>query len=166
MKMFLKVVLWFLLMVFRFALIIIGAVFAVPLGLVGDGKNRTPKMWQFWGRSQDIPDWYYRDKGSTSRWVQYQWMALRNPTQGFQKWFSQPVPELQPNPDRLVRSDGHDKAVRFMEHGIYWEWWRLSKINKGPWKGRYFEIRIGWKFVDERDGRDTFSPTIQFGPKR
>ena len=162
-----KYLYWAAVMLVRGALIFVGAVFCVPLGLVADGKYHTPRLWSFWGKSEEIPEWYFREKGSDSRWVRYKWMAWRNPTQGFQKFFSQPIPEVKPNPDQIVRGGEAPSAARKMEHGIYWEYWKLWRLKKplfGKWP--YWEIRIGWKFVDEKDGRDTFSPTIQNGPRR
>ena len=100
---------------------------------------------------------------SKERWREYWWFAVRNPVEGLDSLLEQPAPELHPNPDKLVRTEGNKKASRFMDVGFFWEYWRLSKIERGPLKGRYWEMRIGWKFVD---GNEDFVPTIQLGPKR
>ena len=159
--------LWAVIMLVRGVLILAGALFLVPISLVGNGKYHTSSLLVFWGDVETIPDWYYKYKGSDSRWVRYKWMAWRNPTQGLQKFFQQPIPEKKPNPDEIVRNNFAKEAKRWMEHGIYWEYWKLWRLEKplfGKWP--YWEFRIGWKFVDERDGRDTFSPTIQNGPRK
>jgi hypothetical protein len=51
------------------------------------------------------------------------------------------------------------KASRYTEEGPYVEYWSLKNLGYG----RYWEFRIGWKFVD---GDDTFWPTLQVGPKK
>lgn len=154
-------------MLVRGVLHFVGAVFCVPLGLVADGKYHTPWLWRFWGTSENIPEWYFKRNGSDSRWVRYKWMAWRNPTEGFAKIFPQPIPEKKPNPDEIVRNGFAPSATRWMEHGIYWEYWKLWRLKKplfGKWP--YWEIRIGWIFADERDGIDKFVPSIQNGPRR
>lgn len=67
------------------ALVIIGLP-AVALGLVADGARRTPKMWQLWGRVQDIPNWWYVSHEPNRFW-KWWWMAVRNPVQGMANWF-------------------------------------------------------------------------------
>lgn len=83
------------------------------------------------------------------------WMAIRNPTLGLAGVFRQPVPEVKPNPDNIVRDpNGPVSASRFMHHGWYAEFWYLRRIKSDE----FFEFRIGWKFVD---GNDEFFPTFQ-----
>jgi hypothetical protein len=143
--------LWIPAWIIRLVLILIGLP-AVLLGLVADGANRTPKMWRLWGNSEDIPKWWTDDKGD-SRWSKWWWMAIRNPTQGFNKLFKQPILEPRPNPDNLVYSGEQKSAYRWLRHGIYSEFWYLRAIG-----AKKFEFRIGWKFADGTPG---FVPTIQ-----
>lgn len=103
-----------------------------------------------------------RTKG-LSLWDRYLENSWRNPTPYLRSKFTQPIPEVKPNPDDLVRSRKQAKAKRLMESGPFIEYWSLSRITRGPWTGRYWEFRIGWKFVD---GDDTFWPTLQVGPKK
>lgn len=100
---------------------------------------------------------------SATKWSKFWWMAIRNPVEGLDSILTQPIPERMPNPDETVRNGYTMKAVRKMQSGIFWEYWSLSRIESGRWKGRYWEFRIGWKFVD---GNKDFVPTIQFGPKK
>lgn len=145
----------------RVGLIIIGWVF-VALLLLGDGIHRTPPLWRpFWNvetiRKQ------FRDKGY---WAKYVEMAWRNPTNGMAGWIKQPIPEKKPNPDHNVRVKGWEADSRFMRSGWFWEYWYLRDANlKLPkWLGgrhyKWFEFRIGWKYVD---GNDEFFPTFQLG---
>lgn len=96
-------------------------------------------------------------------WELYLENSWRNPTPYLRDKFKQPVSEVRPNPDELVRTGKVPKATRLMESGRFIEYWSLSKINSGPWEGRYWEFRIGWKFVDSEV---TFWPTFQLGPKK
>jgi len=139
---------WVPIALIRVALIIIGWL-VIPLSLVADGAKRTPTIWKFWADAVATPAYY-----STSRWGKYWWWGFRNPTPGLKNVFKQPIPEVHPNPDRIVRDRrGPDSAHRWMSHGIYWEYWYLREVGD-----RYFEFRIGWKFVD---GNDEFFPTLQ-----
>lgn len=94
-----------------------------------------------------------------SRFYKFWWMAIRNPLEGLDSLLTQPVPETHPNPDRTVRVQRWKKDSRFMQHGIFWEYWSLRRMKNG----KYWEFRIGWKFVD---GNDDFVPTFQLGPKK
>ena len=70
--------------------------------------------------------------------------------------FKQPAPETKPNPDDKVRSP-HPIVVsahRYTRHGLFVEYWYLRRVGE-----KFFEFRIGWKFVD---GNDEFFPTFQF----
>ena len=102
---------------------------------------------------------------SKDRWAKFWWMAIRNPIEGLDSTLEQPSPERKPNPDELVRGNKSytKKATRFTDDGLFWEYWSLSRIESGPFKGRYWENRIGWKYVD---GNEDFVPTIQIGPKK
>ena len=116
-------------------------------------------MWKFWIDVEHTPAAY-----SKNSWSKYKWWAWRNPTNGMKKWFKQPVLEVKPNPDETVRSGLANSDSRWMTEHLYWEYWYLSKID---WtiRGRHykwFEFRIGWKFVD---GNDEFFPTFQLGPR-
>jgi hypothetical protein len=144
----LGMILWIPLAIVRLWLVILG-IPAILLSLVGDGSRNTPSIWTFWIEASETPAKY-----ATSRWGKFYWWAIRNPTRGLKKVFKQPIPEIQPNPDRIVRSPtGPVSASRWMQSGIYWEYWYLRRVGK-----EYFEFRIGWKFVD---GNDEFFPTIQ-----
>jgi hypothetical protein len=108
------------------------------------------------------PLWYdtERTKG-LNIWERYVENSWRNPTPYLRGVFKQPIPEIKPNPDDLVRNDPYVwKKTRRMVDGPYIEYWSLSKIRKSK---RYWEFRIGWKFVD---GEETFWPTLQLGPKK
>lgn len=96
-------------------------------------------------------------------WERYLENSWRNPTPYLRSMFKQPILEVRPNPDKLVRSGSQAKATRLMESGPFIEYWSLGIIRSGPWAGRYWEFRIGWKFVDSEE---TFWPTIQLGPKK
>lgn len=89
------------------------------------------------------------------RWNLYWWNAVRNPTPGLADMLEQPIREVQPNPDRIVRAGTADSAHRWMASGIFWEYWYLRRVSDD----KYFEFRIGWKFVD---GNAEFFPAIQF----
>ena len=147
----------------RVLFLVIGWVF-VPLTLLGDGANRTSPLWRpVYGNVEDIAE-----KAKKSFWTKYVEMAWRNPTNGMKGWFDQPIAEAQPNPDVVVRvGTMHNGALvkpksasRYMQKGIYWEYWYLRQFNVGKYK--WFEFRIGWKFVD---GNDEFFPTFQLGPR-
>ena len=103
---------------------------------------------------------------SKDRWAKFWWFAIRNPTPGWIGLWKQPMPEGRPNPDQIVRTPSYRKrsASRWMlyeaRYFMYWEYWYLRRISWGKYK--FFEIRIGWKFVD---GNEEFFPTIQFGPR-
>ena len=126
--------LWALCFVLRAVLIVVGVV--VPLH-IGYDTERTRGL---------------------SLWKRYVENCWRNPTPYLRGIFKQPVPEIRPNPDRKVRVDGWKKARRTMVSGPYIEYWSLRQ-----WRDRYWEFRIGWKFVD---GDETFWPTLQLGPKK
>lgn len=158
-----KYILWVLTFALRAVLIVLGWVF-VPFSLAGDGAKRTPAMWRMWADAEATPAAY-----ATSRWKKYVWWAWRNPTPGLRNKWQQPIPEKHPNPDFWVRphrAAGNDAIVvrksasRYMEHGWFWEYWYMRRIKIG--KYRFFEFRIGWKFVD---GNDEFFPTFQLGPR-
>lgn len=156
---FLRFLFFFAFMVLRIPLIVIGWFF-IPLTLIADGQYNTAPLWRHvYGNVADIMYTYH--KGSF--WKKYVWMAWRNPTNGLKGMFTQPVPEVHPNPDHKIRN-GYLRASRTMESGPYWEYWWMRTID---WKIRdthykYFEFRIGWKFVD---GNNEFFPTIQLGPR-
>ncbi len=110
-------------------------------------------------------------EAQTSLWKSYVEMAFRNPTNGMAGWFEQPVPEFRPNPDFLVRFGHKASASRWTKEGIYWEYWYLRSIDFhmpswvplfGGKHYKWFEFRIGWKFVD---GNLEFFPTFQLGPR-
>jgi len=150
---------FFMFAIIRLALVIVGWFF-VPLMLLSDGFHRTSGLWTpIWGDAAEVPASY-----SKSRWTKYVWMAWRNPTNGMKHWWEQPIPEVQPNPDRLIRgypgAIAEKSASRFMASDLFWEYWWMRRISWG--KYRYFEFRIGWKFVD---GNEEFFPTIQLGPR-
>jgi hypothetical protein len=161
MKNALRVLVWLLSMLGRGLLIAAGWVI-VPFTLIGDGADRTPRIFRWFGDAIDVPASH-----SKSRWTKYVWMAWRNPVEGLDGTLTQPIPEKHPNPDYLVRgywSNGakivQQSASRWMEHGIFWEYWYLRRISIG--KYQWFEFRVGWKFVD---GNDDFVPTFQLGPR-
>ena len=109
------------------------------------------------------PLWYEttRTKGLNT-WELYKENSWRNPTPYLRGIFKQPIPEVHPNPDNLVRANGvHWASTRIMVSGPYIEYWKLSRRDNK--KRPYWEFRIGWKFVD---GDDTFWPTLQFGPRK
>ena len=81
---------WTLFVVIKFALVLIGLP-AVFLGLMGDGRHRTPKIWRFWGVVEDIPEWWYARAGTTLR-AKWWWMAIRNPVQGLRL---PPAPQVE-----------------------------------------------------------------------
>lgn len=160
----------------RLLLILFGGFIAVPIGLATaalnkkfftKGRYKTVPFFSWWGAAEDLSD-KFKD---ANLWELYWEMAWRNPTRGLRGKFKQPVPEVVPNPDHLVRGGKQSRAVRKMEAGFYWEYWSLSKIDENHWAaklskkliGRYWEFRVGWKFVD---GNDSFYPTFQIGPKK
>jgi len=152
----LGIILWIPLALLRFALMIPAAVL-VFFSLLADGAYRTPPMWRpIIGNVEDIPA-----KAKKNRWTKWVEMSWRNPLTGFDSWLKQPIPEVHPNPDKLVRGPKPSmfKATRFMQHGIFWEYWSLSAMKNG----KFWEFRIGWKFVD---GNEDFVPTFQLGPKK
>ena len=148
----LGILLWLPAMLLRFALMLVGLV-GVAFSLVADGAKRTPGIWRWCANVEAVPAAY-----TTSRWKKYYWMAIRNPLEGLDRLLKQPIPEIHPNPDTLVRSHKQTKATRFMRHGIFWEYWSLSAMKNG----KFWEFRIGWKFVD---GNEDFVPTFQLGPR-
>lgn len=152
-----KGILFFILVAFARLILWVLGWFFVAFSLVGDGQHTTSKMWRMWANVQHTPAEY-----ATSRWKKYVWWAWRNPTPGWIGKWEQPILETRPNPDKIVRDDDWtgDGASRWMQSGLYWEYWYLRRINVG--KYRFFEFRIGWKFVD---GNDEFFPTLQFGPR-
>jgi hypothetical protein len=91
-------------------------------------------------------------------WERYVENSWRNPTPYLRGVFKQPIKEVKPNPDDIVRGTEAKKAVRRMKSGPYIEYWSLSE-----YKDKYWEFRIGWKFVD---GDNTFWPTLQAGPRK
>jgi hypothetical protein len=159
-------ILFFLFVFFgRIILIALGWV-TVGLSVLGNGHRQTPRIWRIWANSEEVlrQGWQPAD---ASRWDMYVEMAWRNPTMGLRDKLKQPIPEVQPNPDFLVRTGKQNVATRVMTYDYYFEFWRLSRFSKpllGKWN--YFEIRVGWKFVDESSGQDTFYPTIQLGPRK
>lgn len=156
---FLGIPIWLLAAACRLALVVIGWFF-VPFTLVSDGAKRTPPLWRrVYGNIEDAPAAY-----RANRWMSYKWMAWRNPTGGLTGLPKYKLPEIKPNPDDIVRSIGKTKASRWMQNGIFWEYWMLKDYNKKIF-GRYYlwwEFRIGWKFSD---GEESFLPVIQLGPR-
>lgn len=152
-------ILYFLLVAsVRLVLYLIGWV-TVALSLVSDGANNTPKCWRMWAQvdhNTEIEKW--------SRWEKYKWFAFRNPTPGLIDKWQQPIPEPRPNPDQIVRNENRKSTSRWLVHGVYWEYWYLRQIDWKLGKKHYkwFEFRVGWKFVD---GNAEFFPTIQLGPR-
>ena len=146
---------WILAFVLRFVLMVVG-VFLVPFTLLADGARNTPRLYRWLGNSANVPASHNKN-----RWTKYVWMAWRNPLEGLDGTLTQPIPEERPNPDDIVRNIavyGLLSRHRWMSHGIFWEYWYLRKVG-----GRYFEFRIGWKFVD---GNADFVPTFQLGLRR
>lgn len=156
MKLMLGIILWVVAGSLRAVLIVLGWLF-VPISLLGGGERQTPKMWRMWADAESTPAAY-----ATSRWLKYVWWAWRNPTPGLIERWQQPIPEVKPNPDNNVRDIGWfgGADTRWMQHGIYWEYWYLRPIRVG--KYLFFEFRVGWKFVD---GNNEFFPTFQLGPR-
>ena len=149
-----KQISYFLLIaVVRLVLYLIGWV-AVAFSVLGKGYRHTPKMWRMWAAAE------HDEYDGWTRWQVYKYWAFRNPTPGLIGKWTQPVPEPHPNPDHTVRVQNWPKDSRWLEHGLYWEYWYLWQISVGKYK--WFEFRIGWKFVD---GNDEFFPTLQFGPR-
>lgn len=150
---------------FRLAIWLSGFIL-IPFLLIADGKYRTPRLYKWWCDAENTPAAYTKN-----RWTMYKWWA-RNPTPGLIGLIKQPIPEKRPNPDEIVReSILHESAHRFMHSGWFWEYWYLRTMDwKVPswspfFKGkhyRWFEVRIGWKFVD---GNEEFFPTFQVGPR-
>ena len=134
---FFRWVLWFVCYILRFVLIIFGALVPIHIGY------NTP-----------------RTKG-LNLWERYWENSIRNPTPYLRGIFKQPIPEVHPNPDRLVRTEKQEYSERTMVSGPYIEYWILRMRDKG--KHPYWEKRIGWKFVD---GEETFWPTFQLGPRK
>lgn len=125
---------WLVAFLLRAVLIVIGWVFPIHMGYE---TTRTLGM---------------------NPWEMYVENCWRNPTPYLRGVFQQPSPEEKPNPDDRVRTQGLKKASRLTIDGWYIEYWSLSK-----WRDRYWEFRIGWKFVD---GDETFWPTLQLGPRK
>lgn len=158
MKLILGILWYFLVAAVRLVLWVIGW-FLVPISLIGDGAKQTPQMFRMWADAANTPDVLKQ-----TRWEMYKWWAWRNPTPGWIGKWQQPIPEVMPNPDETVRNLHKKSDSRCMQHEYYWEYWYLRRID---WSIRgkhykYFEIRIGWKFVD---GNKEFFPTLQFGPR-
>jgi len=153
MKILFQILIWLTAATLRFTLMTIGWVF-IPLTLISDGAKRTPPLWRWFGNSADVPESHNKN-----RWTKYVWMAWRNPLEGLDSTLKQPIPEKMPNPDETVRMLKKPADSRFMEHGIFWEYWYLRALKSG----KYFEFRVGWKFVD---GNSDFVPTFQLGPKK
>lgn len=151
MKDFLSALLWIPVWSIRLVFIVIGLV-AVPLSLVADGQHRTNFMWKIWANVEEIPQWWYDDKGE-SRWSKFLWFAIRNPTPGLRTLFEQPILEPRPNPDDLIYGGIQKSAHRWIRHGAFSEYWYLRAVGDEK-----FEFRIGWKFSDGTPG---FIPTIQ-----
>ena len=58
MKNVLSVLLWIPAFAVRAVFVLLGLI-AVPLSLLGDGKDRTPKMWRFWTDAEErLPSWF------------------------------------------------------------------------------------------------------------
>lgn len=152
---YLAILLWLPAAFIRAIIWALGVTICVPLSLIGDGRYWTPWILLLWADAAMTPAPY-----NSSRWGIYVWNAWRNPTPGLIAVWKQPVPEVMPNPDHLVRVTGYKSADRWMFHGLYWEYWYLRSISWGKYK--WFEFRIGWKFVD---GNDEFFPTLQLGPR-
>lgn len=143
----------------RLVFIVVGWFF-VPLTLISDGGYRTPPLWRpVYGNVEEIPQ-----AAKKNRWTKYVEMAWRNPVTGLDAMIAQPMPEQHPNPDAIVRKGTSVDASRFMADDLFWEYWYLRRVViKRFGYVRFFEFRIGWKFVD---GNDDFVPTLQFGLKR
>ena len=147
----LTVLLWLPALAIRLVLVLIGLVF-IPITFLGDGSKRTPPMWRpIWGNVENVPQWWINEKGDSLFW-KWWWMAIRNPTNGLAGWIKQPIKEPRPNPDTIVREGYAKSSSRWLQSGIFSEYWYLRKIGD-----KYFEIRVGWKFVD---GNDEFFPTL------
>ena len=145
---------WLIAFLLRFILMFFG-LFGVFFSLLGGGAYHTPKIWR-WCATID----YNETRSNTwSRAYKWYYFAIRNPLEGLDGLLTQPIYERKPNPDQLVRVEGWPSDSRFMQSGIFWEYWYLRKLKSG----KYFEFRIGWKFVD---GNSDFVPTFQLGPKK
>lgn len=130
------------------------------------------KAWRLlYGASDDLRIQFLTAGADPSWWEYYVEMAWRNPTNGLKYWWIQPIPEVKPNPDFIVRTEFEKSAHRWMQHGIYWEYWYMRRIDwhVPKWVPKFggkhyivFEFRIGWKFVD---GNEEFFPTFQLGPR-
>jgi hypothetical protein len=110
------------------------------------------------------PLWYETTRTQGMNIFQLYWEnSIRNPTPYLRGVFKQPIPEVKPNPDALVRAPNGMKAeaTRTMVSGPYIEYWKLSRRDASVFyqEHPYWEFRIGWKFVD---GEETFYPTFQF----
>lgn len=154
-KLVVGIFVWLAAALIRFVFVLIG-LFVVPISL-HFFPEKTPRPLNIFGDVAKAP------AVLQSKWEKYVWFAWRNPLEGLDPLLKQPIPEYRPNPDELVRGRVGEKrtsASRFMQSGIFWEYWYLRAISIG--KYRWFEFRIGWKFVD---GNEDFIPTCQFGPR-
>ena len=154
MKLILGIPIWLLAFVLRLVLMFFG-LFGVLFSLLGKGAYHTPWMWR-WCATIEYEEERSKDWTRTYKWY---FFAIRNPLEGMDGLIKQPVPEVRPNPDVNVRFENWPSDSRFMQHGIFWEYWYLRKLKSG----KFFEFRIGWKFVD---GNKDFVPTFQLGPKK
>lgn len=148
-----RIPVWIAASLIRLFFIVVGWVLW-PLLLLADGKNSTPRLYRWFGNAADVPASHNKN-----RWTKYVWLAWRNPVEGLDGLLTQPIPEELPNPDGIVRLTHKRSYSRWMEHGIFWEYWSLRKMSNG----KYWEFRIGWKFVD---GNEDFVPTFQIGPRK
>ena len=144
---------WTLSAAVYFALVLIGLP-AVFLGLVADGQHRTPTMWHLWGEVEDIPVWWYKEKGEGRFW-KWWWMAIRNPVQGLDKYI--------PRADRVRQYGTSEMEIP----GFRWRYrhtnWRDSlriTWGKARPKGKR-ELYVGYKIGPDVDNT---SFTIQFRP--
>lgn len=162
---------WFLI---RLILIVIGFP-VVFLGLLLDDE-KTWYGFRFWGKVEEVPEWWYKERGGKSRKAAWRWMAWRNKVPGMAAWFTQPCDARIPNPDQVVRVSARaDNFALRTRCGPYIEFWylkrirldsltykiyrRVKKIFGGVIRERlFFEYRIGWKFGKTTEN---FIPTIQ-----
>jgi len=137
-----------------FALVLIGLP-AVALGLVADGKYRTPTMWHLWGESENIPLWWISEKGDT-RWSRWWWMAIRNPVQGLDKY----LPRVDHvNQYGMIDESRAGFQIRY-RHTKWRDSLRIAWGKPRSKKGKR-EFYIGYKIGPDVDNT---SFTIQFRP--
>ena len=137
--------LWLPFIAIQIAMILLGLVI-VPLALTvwGPRSDDWPRVFQPWGNSENVPDWWRKqDHFLPNFW----WYAVRNPVSNSRFWFKD-RPAAFYGSWHSATMEAQDLIDAGMTTAFRWAWNGLLVGYRRLWvhdDGTYTEFWIGWK---------------------